>query len=360
MGVIARQYTPELADLMEHEKVIEQGLATFIDVGWALLAIRDGEKYRAAGFNTFEHYCLERWNFSGRHARRLMDAAETAKAIEGPESGPMGPASERQVRPLASLKDDPEGAREAWSEAVADAESEGRAQPTAKQVEKAVAKRREPPKREHPAPFSGQILSVIAPRVQGAQTVLDPFAGIGRVHELRNLAGVEHTIGIEIEPEWADKHPDTFEGNALALDFDDDSIDAIATSPTYGNRMADHHDAKDDSARLTYKHSLGRDLHEDNSGAMQWGTEYRDFHLQAWAEAARVLKPDGTFVVNIKDHIRDGRKQDVVAWHIDAMYSLGLRIVGLDIVPTRGLMAGENDSERVCAEFVLTFLKGQP
>lgn len=32
-----RDLAPELADLMEHEKVIEQGLATFVDVGNALL-----------------------------------------------------------------------------------------------------------------------------------------------------------------------------------------------------------------------------------------------------------------------------------------------------------------------------------
>ena len=39
----------ELLDLMEHEKVIEQGLAGFMEVGHALLTIRDGRKYVAAG-----------------------------------------------------------------------------------------------------------------------------------------------------------------------------------------------------------------------------------------------------------------------------------------------------------------------
>jgi hypothetical protein len=36
----AESYTPELADLFEHEKVIEQGLAGFVEVGLALLAIQ--------------------------------------------------------------------------------------------------------------------------------------------------------------------------------------------------------------------------------------------------------------------------------------------------------------------------------
>ena len=42
--------TPELARLMEHERTIEQGLATFVDVGVALAAIRDGQMYQAKGF----------------------------------------------------------------------------------------------------------------------------------------------------------------------------------------------------------------------------------------------------------------------------------------------------------------------
>lgn len=44
--------TPELLDLMEHEKVIEQGLMTYIEVGVALAAIRDGRKYLAAGYTS--------------------------------------------------------------------------------------------------------------------------------------------------------------------------------------------------------------------------------------------------------------------------------------------------------------------
>jgi hypothetical protein len=303
-------YTPALADLMEHEKVIEQGLGTFVEVGNALLAIRDGKKYRAAGFHSFDAYCRERWTMSRTHADRLIVASKLA---------PLGVTSEGEAR-------------------------------------RVLAERRQPPQREHPAPFSDAILAAIAPRVSGANTVLDPFAGIGRVHELRN-AGVERTIGVELEPEWAATHPDTIQGDALALDLADASVDAIATSPTYGNRMADHHDARDDSVRLTYKHTVGHDLTAGNSGAMQWGDDYRAFHRRAWIEAIRVLKPGGTFVVNVKDHIRDGCKQDVVAWHIATLHDLGLHIIGHDVIPTRGLMAGDNATQRVCAEVVLTFTK---
>ncbi len=167
-----------LADLHDHEKVIEQGLATFMEVGWALLRIRDDKKYKAAGFSTFEHYCLRRWHLSGRRARQLMDAADTVGELE---SGTTVPISEAQVRPLTAIRDDPDQVREAWAEAVEEAASEGREQPTAKHVERAVAKR-QPARREHPAPFSNPILDRVAELVEGAGVVLDPFAGTGRVH----------------------------------------------------------------------------------------------------------------------------------------------------------------------------------
>lgn len=347
-------YTPELADLFEHEKVIEQGLATFIDVGHALMQIRDGKKYRASGYATFEDYCQRRWNMSRPRAYEFMQAAEVAEIVSA--NADIEPRRESQLRPLAPLKAQPEAAREAWAEAV----EEAGGQPTAKQVEKAVAKRL-PPKKEHPATFSDPILDQVAEHLKETGetgTVLDPFAGTGRIHELRDRVPV-NTRGIELEPEWAAKHPDTEQGNALELTntVAPGSVDAIATSPTYGNRMADHHDAKDDSVRLTYKHTLGRDLHEDNSGAMQWGDEYRSFHSKAWAEAVAALKAGGTLTLNIKNHWRAGEQQRVTEWHINTLYELGLSMVALDIVPTKGLMAGANAEKRTLAEFVITFRK---
>lgn len=351
----AASYTPELADLMDYEKVIEQGLETFREVGWALLQIRDGKKYRAAGHKTFEHYCASRWQINRRQAHRLMDAASVVAELEMCPIGHILPERESHVRPLTQL---PAGDRaSAWQEAVETAEAEGRSGPTAKHVEAAVEKRK-PPKKDHPAPFSDPIIDTLASRLDGSELVLDPFAGTGRIHELAEREGIGRTVGIEIEPEWAAKHPDTIEGNALDLPWEDGEIDAIATSPTYGNRMADHHDAKDDSVRLTYTHTLGRPLDPDNSGSLQWGDEYRDFHLRAWNEAVRVLSPGGPFVVNVKDHIRAGEKQEVVAWHIDTLCRrLGLELVALDVIPTKGLMAGENHGLRSPAEIIVTFRK---
>jgi len=340
----------EWLDLMEHEKVIEQGLAGFVEVGTALLAIRDGKKYRHAGYTTFEDYCQQRWQMSKQHGGRLMSAATIVADLKMEPMGSISPESERQVRPLGAVK--PDERAQVWAEAVEAADG---GQPTAKQVAEVVTKR-QPPKKDHPATFSDPILAEIAERLPTAGVVLDPFAGTGRIHELATAD--RKTIGVEIQPQWADKHPDTMVGNALALDIADGSVDAVATSPTYGNRMADHHNATDDSVRLTYTHTHGSPLEPDNSGTLQWGDEYREFHRKAWREAVRVLRPGGTLTINVKNHVRAGEVQRVVEWHIDTLVSefqLGFEII--EPIPTRGLAAGANSDVRTNYEYVLTFRK---
>lgn len=207
----------------------------------------------------------------------------------------------------------------------------------------------------HPAPFSDALLPVFAEVLEGCTTILDPFAGTGKIHRLQ-----EHgfkTTGIELEPEWAELHPDTVVGNALILDYEDGTFDAICTSPTYGNRLADHHNASDPETRRSYTHDLGRTLSEGSSGAMQWGHEYRAFHEDAWDEAVRVLRPGGRFVLNIKDHIRDGKRQRVSMWHLQALEALGLQLADIVPVPTPSMRAGENATARVPGELVIVMEK---
>lgn len=348
--------SPELLDLYDHEKVIEQGLASFIDVGCALIAIKADRKYRYIGYVTFEDYCNERWNISKTQANRLVSAASIATELI--EMAPIGaiptPANESQVRPLSSVPADQRA--EVWAEAVEAASGE---QPTAKQVEQAAAKRK-PPKKSHPATFSDAIINVIGNHLPESGVVLDPFAGEGGIHKL--ATDERTTVGVELQPKWADKHPNTIVGSALDLStvVEAESVDAIATSPTYGNRMADHHNANDDSVRLTYTHTHGAPLEPDNSGLLQWGPEYRAFHEQAWDEAVRVLKTGGTFTINVKNHIRGGEVQRVVEWHITTlMIRYGMELVALDVVPTKGLMAGANADSRTDYEVVATFRKVQ-
>jgi hypothetical protein len=133
---------PTLAEL---EAVIERGLATFVEVGTALLRIRDGRLYRAAGFKTFEAYCRERWSMSKPYATQVIDAAKVtgmlktvAVATEKPTPPPESERVARELVPLA--KRDPEAAAETWR-AVTERTN---GKPTAADVREAVKKKSKP------------------------------------------------------------------------------------------------------------------------------------------------------------------------------------------------------------------------
>lgn len=208
--------------------------------------------------------------------------------------------------------------------------------------------------RPHPAPFPDAILGQVAQFLEPGWRVLDPFAGIGGIHRLRDTVGVD-TVGVELEPEWADRHRDTICADATEIPFDPESFDAIVTSPAYGNRMADHHEAQDPSLRLTYRHALGRPLTAGNSGALQWGPEYRELHAAVWARAVSWLRPGGLFVLNIKDHIRKGRRVPVSAWHAGQLLKLGLELVDCVPVNSSGNGFTQHWEQRVDAELVWCF-----
>ena len=209
----------------------------------------------------------------------------------------------------------------------------------------------------HPAVFSAPILPVLAELLEPEHVrILDPFAGVGRVHELPEYVDWPvDTVGIEIEPEWANLHERTLLGDALDLPFESDEFDAVVTSPTYGNRLADSHNAKDGSVRRSYTHDLGRALSQDNSGNLHWGPHYRGFHETAWTEARRVIRPGGRLVLNISDHIRQGKRQYVSSWHTECLLGLGFVLTDTSRVQTQRLRAGSNSSVRVSSELVLAF-----
>lgn len=207
---------------------------------------------------------------------------------------------------------------------------------------------------KHPAKYSAALLPVFARHLVGFSRILDPMADVGTVHRLREMLACS-TVGVEIEPEWAALHPDTRVGSVLKLPFFTASFDAILVSPPYGNRMADHHNARDGSPRHTYRHYLGRPLADDNAGALQWGDDYRTFHRAAWAECVRVLRPGGRFVLNCKDHIRAGRLQRVTDWHVGALLDAGLSLVACERVVCPGQRHGQNGAARVDFESVIVF-----
>lgn len=118
----------EAGRLESCEARIERGLATFVDVGQALLEVRDGRLYRA-GHGTFGDYCRERWGMSRPRAYELIHASEIVGAVSATADIP-APSSERVARELAPLRADPPKLREAWTAAV----EEHGPEPTAAQV----------------------------------------------------------------------------------------------------------------------------------------------------------------------------------------------------------------------------------
>lgn len=102
----------EQTRLAELETVIKDGLLTFIDVGAALLEIRNSRLYRHE-YSTFEQYCREKWQMTKTSANRLIQAHGVITNLT-----PTGviPDSERQARPLAKLE--PEEQKVAWQNAV--------------------------------------------------------------------------------------------------------------------------------------------------------------------------------------------------------------------------------------------------
>lgn len=260
----------------------------------------------------------------------------------------------------------------------------------------------------HPAAYTDALLPVFAcllPR--GARLILDLFAGTGKVSRLRAWRPDLVTFGAELESEWCSAANAagcfTPRCSAVALPYPDQAFDVIVTSPAYGNRMADHHNARErcrlcggrgrvcrahgavldavhlaahpecdnvhavvvcvrcdgqgvnDGPRHTYTHVLGHDLHPQNSGAMQWGDAYRALHLAAWAEARRVLRPGGALILNCKDHIRAGVLQPVTNWHAVALLGLGFACVERVRVVCPGQRHGANGGARVGWESVLKF-----
>lgn len=117
----------EVNRLESLEEMISRGAKAFFEVGIALTEIRESRLYRAQ-YDTFEQYCLERWNFTAARGRQLMGAVEAIASL--PDEMPK-PSNSAQASALAGVPEDRR--TDVWSEAVRMASDENRA-PTARDI----------------------------------------------------------------------------------------------------------------------------------------------------------------------------------------------------------------------------------
>ena len=118
--------TGTIASLQECEAVIARGLKTFVEVGTALLTIKQQKLYKNTHPN-FNDYCKDRWNFTQQHAGRLIVATKVVDIIESEPIGLSPPQSESQTRALAKSANPVAD----WKTAQ---EITGKDQPTAKEI----------------------------------------------------------------------------------------------------------------------------------------------------------------------------------------------------------------------------------
>lgn len=211
----------------------------------------------------------------------------------------------------------------------------------------------------HPAKFSDSLIPVMARMLDGCASVLDPMAGTGKLHRIRRHGFKGRIYLSELQMKWARQgvytHTGVVVGNALCLPFRDGAVEAICTSPAFGCRLADHHNAQDGSRRHGYQFYYGEPLHLDNSGLLQWGSKYREFHRLAWIECSRV--PSRVFIIDIKDHIRGGEVQPVSEWHRTTMESLGWVLREHVKVRVKGHRHGENWEKRLDHHNIFLFVR---
>lgn len=255
------------------------------------------------------------------------------------------------------------------------------------------------PKPIFPAAYTPAVVDEILPRLTGIRgTWLDPFAGQGM--SLPRFVGPGHkVVGVELEQPNVDAGgAETAglieQGDATALRFRKESVAAIFTSPTYGNRFADAHNAQErcsacrnapgapgrigrkkcercdgtgkrNHTRRSYTHDLraltgnsAYTLGDTNTGKRGFFTvEYRALHEAAWKECWRVAKPGAPFLLNVSDFYKDKAIVHCATWHLVAVQAVGF--VWEDAVPikTPRMRKGANNDLRVGHEWLFQFRK---
>lgn len=223
---------------------------------------------------------------------------------------------------------------------------------------------------KHPARYTRSILDVLSLYLKPGMRVLDPFGGVGTLNKLSYTGAQIYTGEIEYRVCEQGAGFRKLCADAQLLPFANESFDAIVTSPTYGNRMADitldepssqklycDDQSKHKWKRNTYSSNFGFHLHDQNTGGMQWGEDYRNIHRTAYLESNRLLRRGGLMIVNISDHIRNFQRVYVSKWHYETLKECGFKYQNCRAVKTPRLTFGANSELRTACEYIFVLRK---
>lgn len=100
-----KDVTPAQLSKAEARSLTDRIKTSVEDIRKLVAKAHDGKAWKPLGYSTWEDYVKSEFGISRRHADRLIEQGEVIEAIEAavPDTGPMGPISERTTR---ELKDD--------------------------------------------------------------------------------------------------------------------------------------------------------------------------------------------------------------------------------------------------------------
>lgn len=222
----------------------------------------------------------------------------------------------------------------------------------------------------HPAMWSQAILEALDEMVPPGR-YLDPYAGTCKINTI--AADNRRFYCVEIEPEWAARYVEwtPLDGSPVLEPFTGDCLkwmkiwkrngtqfDGVVSSPVYGNRMSDHHNAKDASRRRGYRFQLGRMPTEGSTGVMYfWQLRFKDHHQKAVKLIGKLVRPGGYVFWNVKNFYKTVNgieiEYDVLGWFVTEFEKRGFEIEKVVDVGTPGFREGENYEIRKAMEHII-------
>lgn len=123
----------------QHKEIILAGERWFIDVGNSLMAIREEQLYKKAGFDTFEACVAAEFSMGMAYAYRLIESVVVIRDVSPigdngshKSSGKtifVAPENESQARAVADVADDPHTRQIVWAETVEQAKKDDAGKP---------------------------------------------------------------------------------------------------------------------------------------------------------------------------------------------------------------------------------------